>query len=122
MPDWFAQQLQAGSERDGFKEPVGPHPEQIRLLAYTALAAGYRGLAFWSDRFLADSHQGKDRLLAMALLNQELTLLEGLLVNATQEPDWIGTSRGEVKAAVFRSAAGVLVLPIWIGPGSQFVP
>lgn len=122
LPDWFLKLSAENKAQGEFAEPIGPQPEQIRLLAYTAVAAGYRGLAFWSDRFLADSHQGKDRLLAMALLNQELTMLERVLVNATNAPDWIGTSRPEVMAAVFRTPEGVLALPIWVGPGSQYVP
>src|SRR5262249_2776449 len=36
--------------------------------------------------------------------------------------DWIDTSVKDVKAAVFRSSDGVLVLPMWIGGGAQFVP
>jgi hypothetical protein len=57
----------------------------------------------------------------MALLNQELQLLEPLLL-AAEAPIWIDTSRPEVKAAVMRTERGVLVLPIWLGPGSQYVP
>ncbi len=120
LPDWFVRLRDL--DKDSFAEPIGPLPEQIRLLTYTAIAAGYRGLAFWSDRYLADSHQGKDRLLAMALLNQEIQLLERLLLNSEKEPGWVGTSRPEVQAAVFRGPEGVLVLPIWVGAGSQFVP
>jgi hypothetical protein len=122
VPDWFAKLAYETDGKSGFTEAVGPQPEQIRLLAYLALGAGCRGLAFWSDRFLADSHQGRDRLLAMALLNQELQMLERVLVQATREPEWIDTSRGEAKAAVFRTRDGVLVLPVWVGNGSQFVP
>src|SRR5262249_9191202 len=106
----------------GFSEPIGPQPEQIRLLTYTALAAGCRGLGFWSDRFLADSHQGRDRLLGMALLNQEIQMLEPLLA-AAEAPTWIDTSIPQVKAAVMRiPERGLLILPIWLGPGSQYVP
>src|SRR5262249_29988998 len=104
-------------------EPVGPLPEQIRLLTYTALGVGCRGLGFWSDRFLADTHQGRDRLLGVALLNQELEMLEPLLLNvAESEPRWIPTSHPEIQAAVLRSAKGVLVLPVYVGPGAQYVP
>ncbi len=92
------------------------------MLTYIALAAGCRGLGFWSDRFLADSHQGRDRLLTLALLNLELKMLEPLLVSATDEPSWIDTSDGNVKAAVLRTDHGILVLPIWMGKGAQFVP
>jgi hypothetical protein len=122
VPDWYARLAYPGEGKDGFREPVGPQPEQIRLLSYLALAAGYRGLAFWSDRSLSDSHQGRDRLLALALLNQELQMLEGVLSQSSQDPEWIPTSRGEVMAAVFRTPSGVLVLPIWLGQGSQYVP
>ena len=80
LPDWFM--TTAYEKTTGrFTEPIGPHPEQIRLLAYTAVGAGYRGLGYWSDRFLADSHMGRDRLLALALLNQEFRMLEPLLVD-----------------------------------------
>ena len=90
-------------------------------MAYAALGSGYRGLGFWSDRFLADSHTGRDRLLALALLNQELEMLEPMLVEG-REPTWIETSRPEVKAAVIRTKQAVLVLPMWIGGGAQYVP
>ena len=121
VPDWFVNQARLAKDGDKFTEPIGPHPEQIRLLTYCALGAGYRGLAFWSDKFLADSHQGRDRLLAMALLNQELRLLEPLLVSSST-PEWVNTSRPEIKAAVFRGPEGILVLPMWMGSCSQFVP
>lgn len=122
LPDWYSEILYNQSARAEFKEPVGPQPEQIRLLTYTALASGCRGLAYWSDRFLADSHQGRDRLLACALLNQEMDMLESLLVSVEDAPQWIETSVRDVKAAVLRCDKGVLVLPIWQGKSSQFVP
>ena len=120
LPDWF---MTTAYQRTGgrFTEPIGPQPEQIRLLAYTAVGAGYRGLGYWSDRFLADSHMGRDRLLALALLNQEFRMLEPLLI-AAKEPQWIETSHPFVSAAVMRTDKAVLVLPIWMGPGSQYVP
>lgn len=122
MPDWFTNVLYERSSAAAFTEPVGPQPEHIRLLTYTALAAGYKGLGFWSDRFLADSHQGRDRLLCCALLNQEMELLEPFLVSAEETPQWIDTSAPEVKAAVLRTAKGIVVIPIWQGKGAQFVP
>jgi hypothetical protein len=121
LPDWYCSLVYEKPGAVGFNEPVGPQPEQIRLLAYTAAAAGCRGLGFWSDRFLADSHSGHDRLLQMALLNLEFQLLEPMLVTA-QTPLWVATSMKDVRAAVMRTDYGVLCLPIWIGPGSQFVP
>src|SRR5581483_11375100 len=35
---------------------------------------------------------------------------------------WIHTYQSDVKAAVLRSPRGVLVLPMWMGAGSQYVP
>lgn len=124
LPDWYTSLVydQTGGRETGFTEPIGPQPEQIRLLAYLAISAGSQGLGFWSDQYLADSHQGRDRLLALALLNQEMQMLEPLLLSIVEPPTWIDTNRAEVKAAVLRTERGVLVLPMWIGPGSQFVP
>jgi hypothetical protein len=121
LPDWHTSMVYDHSGTGPFEEPVGPLPEQIRLLTYTALAGGCRGLGFWSDRFLADSHQGRDRLLALALLNQELQMLEPLLV-AADAPSWVDTSDPSIKAAVFHTDRALLVLPIFIGQGAQFCP
>jgi hypothetical protein len=121
-PDWYTALIYDRNANDSFDEPIGPQPEQIRLLTYTALGAGCRGLGFWSDRFLADSHQGRDRLLCLALLNQEIEMIETLLVAAEEPGQWVDTSNPEVKASVMRTARGVLVLPTWVGGWAQFVP
>jgi hypothetical protein len=121
LPDPYTELVYGRPASANFAEPVGPQPEHIRLLTYIALAAGCRGLGFWSDQFLSDSHQGRDRLLTVALLNQEVKMLEPLLVTAA-EPTWIDTSDRNVKAAVLRTERGILVLPIWMGKGAQFVP
>jgi hypothetical protein len=121
-PDWYTTLLYNRSGAAGFTEPIGPQPEQIRLLTYLAVGSGFRGLGYWSDRFLADSHQGRDRLLTVALLNQELEFLEPMVNTADGTPQWIDTNDPNVKAAVLRTQRGVLVLPMWLGAGSQFVP
>ena len=110
LPDWFTTLAYEKPAALGFNEPAGPQPEQIRLLTYTAIASGCRGLGFWSDRFLADSHTGRDRLLQMALLNLELQLIEPMLVTA-QTPAWINTTRSEVKAAVMRTSSAMSLTP-----------
>lgn len=61
---------------------AGPAPEQIRLMTYAALAAGYRGLGFWADETLGKEGLGRQRLLEMGLLNLELQLLEPYLASA----------------------------------------
>lgn len=129
LPDWY---ISTVMERDpqaiepqGYSEPVGPHPEQVRLLAYIGVATGCRGLGFWSDRSLADSHQGRDRLQGMALLNTELDMLSPVLLApgvSGERSQWVDTNHPYVKAAIIRGDKGVLVLPIWLGSGNQHVP
>ena len=70
LPDWYIANVLGQKPTDPFTDPIGPHPEQVRLMAYIAIACGCRGLGFWSDRFLADSHHGRDRLQGMALLER----------------------------------------------------
>ena len=73
--------------KQGYKEPVGPQPEQIRLLTHPALATGCGDLGSWLDRFLEDSHQGRDRWLMMALLNQEIPHARTALYAAPRRAD-----------------------------------
>jgi len=126
MPDWYVSLLTGRTDVDRFDDPIGPQPEQVRLLTYLSLAVGSRGLGFWSDRFLSESHHGRDRLLGLALLNAELDMLTPLLndtrVAESSKVEWVATSDSNVQAAVLRRKEGVLVLPIWLGSGSQYVP
>lgn len=122
LPDWHTALVYGQSPSQPFNEPIGPQPEQIRLLTYIALSAGCRGIGYWSDRFLAETHHGRDRLLAVALLNLEMQLLEPVLLAVLKGPVWIDTSNPQVKAAVLYGDKGILVLPIWLGSGSQYVP
>ncbi len=130
VPDWQMNILCGKKSSDATDELIGPQPEQIRLLTYLGLATGVQGLAFSSDRVLTDNLRGRDRWLMMALLNQEIKMLEPVLLNVSDAPTWIDTSNANVKAAVLRSkrilpggqqAMEVLVLPIWLGEGSQYV-
>lgn len=124
LPDWYVETVLGQKPNDPFSDPIGPHPEQVRLMAYIAIAAGCRGLGFWSDRFLADSHHGRDRLQGMALLNSEIDMLSPVLLaprHATKT-QWLETSNPNVKAALIRGERGAILLPIWFGQGMQFVP
>jgi hypothetical protein len=122
LPEWYTRLVHDRSPAATFDEPIGPLPEQIRLLTYISIAQGCRGVGFWSDRFLADSHQGRDRLLEVALLNLELQMLEPVLLSVNRQPVWIDTANPQVKAAVLYGDRGILVLPMWLGGGMQFVP
>jgi hypothetical protein len=58
-------------------------PEQVRMFAYLALAAGYRGLAFRGDAELTrDAGMGRALLIEMALLNEEIDLCQAILAGA----------------------------------------
>ncbi|MGE5192851.1 MAG: hypothetical protein ACM3U2_10135, partial [Deltaproteobacteria bacterium] len=60
--------------------PQVVEPEQLRLQVYAALAAGCRGIGFWTHSSLDDDQPGaQERRLMLALLNMELELLEPLL-------------------------------------------
>jgi len=122
LPEWYVAQLTGKPEVDSFEDPIGPHPEQIRILTYLALAAGHRGLGFWSDKYLANSHHGRDRLLELALLNAEIEMLQDVLFSAQDPARWIPTSDAAVQAAVIRGPKEILVLPVYLGGGSQHVP
>jgi len=64
------------------KNPLILEPEQIRLQTYSALAAGCRGLGFWTTRGLDQNQPGdEERRLILQQLNYELLLLE----------DWLAT-------------------------------
>ena len=122
LPEWYISQVAGQPGAEKFDHPIGPHPEQIRILTYLSLAAGNRGIGYWSDRFLANSHQGRDRLLELALLNTEIEMLKPLLLSASDPAKWLPTSEANVHAAVIRSVNELLVLPVWLGPGTQYTP
>lgn len=122
LPEWYQTAVFGKANCERFDAPVGPHPEQIRLLTYLAVASGYRGLTYWSDQFLSDATHGQPRLLEVALLNVEMELLEPLLIGAQDAATWRPTNDPNVLAAVLRSGKDTVVLPVWVGAGSQFVP
>lgn len=123
LPDWYVANVMGQKPTDKFADPIGPHPEQVRVLAYLSLACGCRGLGFWSDRFLADSHHGRDRLQGMAILNSELEMLAPLLMAPRRDrTQWLDTDNPNVKAALLRTNRGALLIPIWLGKGGQYVP
>lgn len=122
LPDWYVSQVLGQKPDDPFTDPIGPHPEQVRIMAHIALASGCRGLGFWSDRFLSDSHHGRDRLQGVALLNAEVDMLSPVLLAARERTQWLDTNNPNVKAALLRGERGSVLLPIWMGPGTQYVP
>jgi hypothetical protein len=96
--------------------------EQVRLLALTSLAAGSRGLVFESQsRLDAADPQTRYRAMTLELLNLELELVSGWaasgeVIRSTE------TNVPEVVAAAIRAGRSHLLLPTWLGRGSQSVP
>jgi hypothetical protein len=124
LPDWYLTGVLGRKGAEPFPDPIGPHPEQVRVLAYLGVASGCRGLGFWSDRFLADSHHGRGRLQGMAILNAELQMLAPVLMAPRPDPRtvWLTTNHKDVRAALVRTERGAVLLPIWLGAGGQYVP
>ena len=56
-------------------------PEQLRLMTYMALSAGYRGLGYLGDADLTRP-AGQSLLIEMAFLNEEIDLVESVLARS----------------------------------------
>lgn len=134
VPDWYLANLAGRPVERGAPPPaadpnLGPHPEQVRQLAYLSVASGCRGLGFWSDRAFAEPNGGTGRLNGAALLNAELDLLGPLLISAGVGGNLVQalpTTHPNVTAYLMNATAGsqkgLLLLPVWAAPGDQFVP
>jgi len=84
--------------------PVVVEPEQLELQVMAALAAGYRGIAYWTNSSLDDDRPGaRERKLMIALLNMRLELLEPLLATATVG----GPARFTAKGPASRNLKGL---------------
>jgi hypothetical protein len=76
-------ELQEARERTGLN-PLAIEPEQLRLQAYAAIAAGAHGVGYWSQSTLdGASPLAAERRLAVAQLNLEFSLLEPWLATGT---------------------------------------
>ena len=75
---------------------------------------------FSSDRFLAESLHGRDRMLQLALLNLELTFIEPFIA-AGDPPVATKCSHPEIETVEFSHERGVLVLAYWKRQDSQYV-
>ena len=95
MPDWYADLLYNQNPRAEFKDPVGPQPEQIRLLTYTALASGCRGLGFWSDRFPRRGQPSgafSNRLALLCVDSIKKSTCSNRCLSPSRNTQWIETS------------------------------
>jgi hypothetical protein len=96
--------------------------EQIRLLAYSAVAAGSRGLLLLSDSPLtADDPDTRQRAMICELLNLELDLIEPWAAGGTYVTN-VEASEKEVTGAVLRADRSRLAIPLWYTSSAQFCP
>lgn len=102
--------------------PLEIDAEQIRIVAYEALAAGVRGLVFSSRSSLANTDEAtRVRAATLHQLNLELELIE-VWASAGNFVTTIPGSEPDVSAALFQIDRGHLLLPMWSGKGAQYVP
>lgn len=102
--------------------PLEVDAEQIRLLAYEALAAGVRGLVFSSRTSLADTNEAtRVRAATLHQLNLELELID-VWASAGNFVATVPGSEPDLSAALFQIDRGHLLLPMWSGQGAQYVP
>ncbi len=82
---WTTIQTESPSASPGsVAVPVVVEPEQIRLQVYAAIAAGYRGVCYWTETSLDDKNPlTRERRLQIALLNMEIELLEPWLATGS---------------------------------------
>jgi hypothetical protein len=101
--------------------PLAVSSEQIRLLAYIAVASGSRGLVFQSETPLdASDPETRDRAMALELLNLELQLVEPWAAAGSPVAAAEGSER-ELAGNVLGTKRSRLLIPIWSAPGAQFV-
>jgi hypothetical protein len=118
-PAKLTEQLVLLSQGQAIEDDVDP--EQLRLAAYCALAAGARGLVFPSQSPLAiDSGSGALRTDAIKLLNLELRLLEPWISTGTFAEE-LAAADGSVQASMLATERSRLLLVTQHAPAQQFV-
>jgi hypothetical protein len=103
----------------GTRGPLPPDVEAIRLLTYSELSAGARGIEFRLD--LPLSAAPSTLQLELTLLNQELELAESWAATGSYVVTAASVDR-QISGAVLQAQATRLVLPMRIAPGSQYAP
>lgn len=96
-------------------------PESLRLLVYTAITCGSRGLWFQSTSPLdAGDADTRLRALTLELLNLEAVLMEPWAAAGSVLATVAGTEPALV-ATLLQTNHARLLVPIWLPPGSQCV-
>lgn len=105
----------------GRSAPRVVEPQQIRLLAHAALAAGARGLMFAShERLDQGTEDSQLRAQSLALLNMELELIDPWLAVCTN-PQELRSLPPDTQATMFPSTRSHLLVATKIESQTQFV-
>lgn len=101
----------------------GIESEPIRLVVYSVLSAGVRGMCFQSDTRLDDTSNPDSvrRSMILELLNLELDLIEPW-ASSGKLLAMLPGSDPEIHASLLQSDRARLLLPVWAGKQAQFVP
>ncbi|HEY1066191.1 MAG TPA: hypothetical protein VGE52_08780, partial [Pirellulales bacterium] len=102
-------------------EAVAAQPEQIRAMAFEAVAHGSRALLFESASPL-DANDGAAQLRskALKLINLELDLIEPWAAAGRLSHD-AGAGDPKIHAAVLVGSRTRIVAPVWIDPAGQYL-
>ena len=101
--------------------PLGLEPDQIRLLAYHAIASGARGIHFRSSSRL-DQNDAATRLRATTLrwLNRDLTVIEPWVAAGSHEVE-VETGDPTVRVSILKTERSRLLLAIRRATNQQYV-
>jgi hypothetical protein len=118
-PERLTEQLQLFNRGGAVEDDVDP--DQLRLAAYSALAAGARGLVFSSQSALSiDTGPASLRTDAIKLLNLELRMLDPWIAAGTFAEE-LAAGDGSVQASVLATDRSRLLLITQHSPAQQFV-
>jgi hypothetical protein len=134
---------QLAAMEPGYAPSLAVAPEQIRLLAYTAVASGSRGLVFVSDTPLdAPDPDTRQRAMTLELINLEMQPMEPWAAAGS----YVGTAEAnvpltrsatagkvpanvrprdnmsELSATLLQKGRARMLLPLWLSRGAQCVP
>ena len=111
---------QLATLQPGRKPPTNVSPEQMRLLAMTAIAAGSRGLLMVTESPLdADDPATRERATALELLNLQLSLIEPWAAAGSFLAE-IESSHAPLTGSVLRTKRARLALPTWLAEDGQY--
>ncbi|MBI3920125.1 MAG: hypothetical protein HY318_01810 [Armatimonadetes bacterium] len=117
---WYTHEVHGGPEEQHIPS-LFPDAEHLRLLTYTAIQAGMRGIIYYHHNFLREDWHGKDRYAEVGILGSELEvfgplLAEGKVVGVAK------TDRPDVHATLILFSKGLLVVLAKEGKRYQYHP